>query len=170
MTTLDNTGFSILMPKDRPRPKITNRTHARLRHTYNMWHDDLKEQLAEEEAVAQKKYKAKENQILFDDNLNIEDPRGKSKYTQGRKSKFDSDTFIRQAVDESYKHPAIAKPGKEKSHSHSITFDFGCEVGFDARHNRRTSTVTVVVHPGKSDGPPEGRFEPGEVITVYPGF
>lgn len=69
------------------------------------------------------------------------------------RSKFDSSQIIAEAIVRSYEHPAIVA----RNGNHVVTFDMGYLVGFDARAQRRTSGVTVVIKPS------------GEVITVHPG-
>ena len=117
----------IVLPTHRPRPFKGARTHARLRHDHATWHD-------EHIAAA---LKASERELPFED-----------------RSKFDSFRTIDEAIQRSTEHPAQVMPA---SPNFVICFDMGYEVGFDARANRRTSVVTVVLTSA------------GEVLTVYPG-
>lgn len=117
----------VVLPNQRPRPFKGPRTHARLRHDHATWHND-------HVAAA---LRASKHELPFDD-----------------RSKFDSARLIDEAIERSMDHPAHVMPG---SPNYVICFDMGYEVGFDARANRRTTVVTVVLSPT------------GEVLTVYPG-
>jgi hypothetical protein len=68
-------------------------------------------------------------------------------------SKFDTAIIIDEAITRSYEFPALVAANG----NHVVTFDMGYEIGFDARANRRTSAVTVVL------------TDRGEVITAHPG-
>lgn len=118
--------MKIIEAKSRKRPFKTQKTHARLRHDYAVWHSD---HLHHVNAMTSHK-------LPFEN-----------------KSKFDSAKIIDVAIDRSINYPAI----EGKNGNHVVTFDMGYLTGFDAKANRRTSAVTVVLKPS------------GEVITAHPG-
>lgn len=70
----------VIEPKHRPRPYLTSKTHARLRHDYATWHPDH---------AAQADRSSSRKLPFFD------------------KSKFDSAVFINEAITRSYEYPAL---------------------------------------------------------------
>jgi hypothetical protein len=62
---------------------------------------------------------------------------------------------VEDAIRKSVEFPAQVEDGFNSNFV--VVFDMGYEVGYDARGQRRTSTVTVVLN------------QVGEVITVFPG-
>jgi hypothetical protein len=120
---------TVLMPDDRlrPQPLTSSLLHARQGHNGAPWHEDYRD-LTEAKAG---------NKLPFED-----------------KSRFDSITFIGEAVELSKDAPAIV------GHNGNllVVVNFGREIGYDAKGQRRTDIATVVLNS-----------HTGEVITVFPG-
>ena len=108
----------IVLSKDRPKPFVGPRTHARLRHDYATWHEDHR-------TAALKSSKEK---LPFEN-----------------RSKFDTFQIVEDAIERSIEFPAVVEDGSNRNFV--IAFDMGYDVGYDARAKGRTSAVTVVLSP-----------------------
>jgi hypothetical protein len=112
----------VIEPRQRIRPFVTPRTHARVRHDWATWHEDH----VHEALRVMSRRLPDQNELPYHD-----------------RSKFDSARIIQEAIERSYEHPAVLA----KNGNHVVVFDLGYIVGFDKRANRETSAVTVVILP-----------------------
>jgi hypothetical protein len=116
--------MKIINPEQKIKPFLNKDSHSRLRHTYALWHPEVKEQRKKEEKRLEKNGLG--NRIPFENSP--------------KKSRFDSYSIALEAIEKSYNYPAVVN---QRGYLET-TFSLGYEVGYDERRDCRTKTVTIV--------------------------
>jgi hypothetical protein len=111
-------------PKEKIKPFLNDKSHARLRHDYALWHPEIVEKT-----------------------INIKDSKNRIPYEgpSAKRSRFDSYSIALEAIEKSVNYPSVVN----KDGYLETTFSLEYEVGYDVIKECRTKTVTVVT---KIDG------------------